>query len=525
VGNLTLNGEYGAGPLRYKEGRIDLFNGDAAEAQGAGDPGAGAFRYDASGNTVRTPRHEDLAYTHDHQVRYVRLAGGGEVRDFRHGNRRALRLAREGEAVALSIYTGHLEYHLRPGTPGLAKLVLHVEGQGRYGQVERVLEGTDETSLDLFHHHPDHLGSGHLLTQPQGDLLSQEEYFPYGGPSDRRDARNRYRYLGVERDEDTGLCMTGPRTYDPVSGRFLQGDPLAGGATGHVSPYAYASGNPVARADPSGYQDVCEPDLGLEGDPGAPMGPSLPLAGAPAGPDPALPAPQGPGISTGGGKVKFSTGVGPFFTLEPKSPILFTDNELEFGIVPFAVPGIGWEGSSVPSSIQTGGLMGSTGFGLTWLGRAALPSLAQYGATGQVQSALVQAAYYRAFAFSGPNAALHARAAMLLNSQAAATVTGAGAGAGTAGASTFMGRLLMGGVSKLGFWGAAFTAGGAFGGWMGNEIGDYTSSAMIQQWGERGALSVYRHYVESYGTHGGALILAWKMGTGNYALPEGVLQP
>ena len=37
--------------------------------------------------------------------------------------------------------------------------------------------------------------------------------------------RNRYRYIGVERDEDTGLCMTGPRTYDPVCGRFLQEDP------------------------------------------------------------------------------------------------------------------------------------------------------------------------------------------------------------------------------------------------------------------------------------------------------------
>jgi hypothetical protein len=137
----------------------------------------------------------------------------------------------------------------------------------------------------------------------------------------------------------------------------------------------------------------------------------------------------------------------------------------------------------------------------------------------------VQAAYYRAFAFSGPNAALHARAAMLLNSQAAATATGAGVGAGTAGGGTFMGRLLMGGASRLGFWGAAFTAGGAFGGWMGNEIGDFTSGAMIQQYGERGALSVYRHYVDAYGMYPGSLVLAWKMGTGSYAVPEGVLQP
>lgn len=38
------------------------------------------------------------------------------------------------------------------------------------------------------------------------------QYFPYGRASDRRDTRNRYRFIGVEQDEETGLCMTGPRT-------------------------------------------------------------------------------------------------------------------------------------------------------------------------------------------------------------------------------------------------------------------------------------------------------------------------
>jgi RHS repeat-associated protein len=91
-----------------------------------------------------------------------------------------------------------------------------------------------------------------VLTKADGGLLSQEEYFPSGRPSDRRDARNRYRYIGVERDEDTGLCMTGPRTYDPVSGRFLQGDPLVKPGR---SPFEYAASNPVRRRDPGGYQD------------------------------------------------------------------------------------------------------------------------------------------------------------------------------------------------------------------------------------------------------------------------------
>src|SRR5262249_30565881 len=61
-----------------------------------------------------------------------------------------------------------------------------------------------------------------------------------------------------ERDEDTGLCMTGPRTYDPVSGRFLQGDPLSSKKP-HVSPSSYCSGNPVSRQDGNGYDDGVGP--------------------------------------------------------------------------------------------------------------------------------------------------------------------------------------------------------------------------------------------------------------------------
>jgi RHS repeat-associated protein len=140
------------------------------------------------------------------------------------------------------------------------KLVLHVAGHSRHAQVERALAGSDPDSLELFFHHADHLASGHVLTREDGDLLSQEEYFPYGRSSDRRDARNRYRFIGVEQDEDNHLCVTGPRTYDPVSGRFLQAEPLL---MPQQSPYTYASANPLAQFDRTGLEpstpDISEP--------------------------------------------------------------------------------------------------------------------------------------------------------------------------------------------------------------------------------------------------------------------------
>jgi RHS repeat-associated protein len=134
---------------------------------------------------------------------------------------------------------------------------------------ERVLAGLDPDSLELFFHHADHLGSGPVLTRDDGDLLGQEEYFPYGRASDRREARDRYRFIGVEQDEDTRLCMTGPRLYDPICGRFCQPDPVAV-TRFDSSPYVYASAAPTHRSDPGGYADGNTFDWGILPSPGAP---------------------------------------------------------------------------------------------------------------------------------------------------------------------------------------------------------------------------------------------------------------
>ena len=80
----------------------------------------------------------------------------------------------------------------------------------------------------------------------------EEEYFPYGKSSDRRDERNRYRYIGVERDEATGFLITGPRTYDSVMGRFLQGDPVLS----PMSPFRYSRSTPLLLIDSDGRSPV-----------------------------------------------------------------------------------------------------------------------------------------------------------------------------------------------------------------------------------------------------------------------------
>ncbi|MED5370198.1 MAG: RHS repeat-associated core domain-containing protein [Myxococcota bacterium] len=93
-----------------------------------------------------------------------------------------------------------------------------------------------------------------------GSVRVRGEYFPYGKASDRRDERNRYRYIGVERDKLTALSMTGPRAYDTVTGRFLQGDPILFEVDhyGVRAAFGYPT-NPLRQLDSSGWEPEDSP--------------------------------------------------------------------------------------------------------------------------------------------------------------------------------------------------------------------------------------------------------------------------
>jgi RHS repeat-associated protein len=213
---------------------------------------------------------EPVYQSFDEQPVFVDMGGNTRVRYRRHADRRTVGFVTKGGGITTcSIYLGSWEYHKRVGGTPYTKTSLHLEGRFRYAHVERVLSGTDADSLPVLYTHVDHLGSAQVLTQSGGTLLCQEEFFAYGRSSDRRDGKSRYRYIGVERDENTGLSITGPRTYDPIQGRFMQGDPAAEMSVANC-PYEYAHSCPSWRTDASGLQDEL-----------APAGGTLPEASAP----------------------------------------------------------------------------------------------------------------------------------------------------------------------------------------------------------------------------------------------------
>ena len=103
-----------------------------------------------------------------------------------------------------------------------------------------------------------HLGSASLELDGSANVISYEEYYPYGDTSYRagRNAsevsRKRYRYTGKEKDEESSLYYCEQRYYAAHISRWVSTDPtwLEDG----INLYAYVHGNPVSGVDPSGTQ-------------------------------------------------------------------------------------------------------------------------------------------------------------------------------------------------------------------------------------------------------------------------------
>ncbi len=101
-----------------------------------------------------------------------------------------------------------------------------------------------------------HLGSVSLEVEEDAQIISYEEYFPYGGTAfiagrNQKEVKlKEYRYSGKERDDATGLYYYGARYYVPWLGRWLKPDPA--GTEDGMNMYQFVGGNPVLQVDIGG---------------------------------------------------------------------------------------------------------------------------------------------------------------------------------------------------------------------------------------------------------------------------------
>jgi len=103
----------------------------------------------------------------------------------------------------------------------------------------------------LFFYHPDNLGSTDIVTDEYGQLVEDNEYYPYGETPVA--GKSRHQFTGQVKDT-TGLLYYNARYYDPELRQFTQPDTVLQNIYDPqlLNRYAYARNNPLKYTDPSG---------------------------------------------------------------------------------------------------------------------------------------------------------------------------------------------------------------------------------------------------------------------------------
>ncbi|UII31482.1 hypothetical protein LVD17_24625 [Fulvivirga ulvae] len=164
----------------------------------------------------------------------------------------------EGTTLILERYSSHLS----DGSQKVA--IMHRWTTDRSGR-----ETTELNTHKIHYQLNDHLGSSAFELNEDGDIISYEEYFAFGGAAfiygdNLTDVRARdYRYTGKERDDATKLYYYGFRYYAPWLCRWLNPDPI--GPEDGLNLYQFVHNNPVNEVDPNGLQSsVTSPAQAVE---------------------------------------------------------------------------------------------------------------------------------------------------------------------------------------------------------------------------------------------------------------------
>lgn len=239
------------------------------------------YRYDEHGNMIEMPHlplmrwdFKDQLQASSQQVRndggtpeityYVYDAGGQRVRKVTERQADAGQPPkRKSERIYLGGFEIYREYDGNGTAVTLERETLHVmDDQRRIALVEtKTRDAGNLVAVPnpiIRYQLSNHLESASLELDKDGNVISYEEYHPYGTTSYQAKSGvaevslKRYRYTGKERDDETGLAYHGARYYAAWLGRWVSCDPKGVGDTNDL--YIYVRCAPTAYTDPNGME-------------------------------------------------------------------------------------------------------------------------------------------------------------------------------------------------------------------------------------------------------------------------------
>ncbi|MFD3504959.1 polymorphic toxin-type HINT domain-containing protein [Streptomyces sp. NPDC058678] len=227
-----------------------------AEIKSVGPQGErlNTFAYDKAGNTTGRQHggtNQTLEYDIEGELRKVTQpveGGGTKTTSYLYGadGERLIRTAADGSRT---LYLGDAELTVNAANTSAKaeRFYAHPDGMTTVratGGVRQLMiadhHGTSHTVVDMV---DPAMGVTRRKSMPFGEARGSQ---PTAWPGQRG-------FVGGTVDHDTGLTRLGARDYDPVTGRFIQVDPMVDyGQPATMNPYAYSNNAPATFSDPSG---------------------------------------------------------------------------------------------------------------------------------------------------------------------------------------------------------------------------------------------------------------------------------
>ena len=240
-----------------------------------GHTGTNEYTYDAHGNITKMPHLNSMNWDYKDQLTGITKGANGETTAYYTYNfegERVRKVVVKGNIKEARFYLGDYEHFTKTtsGAVNFTRESVHIsDDKKRIVLIER----KDQDAPVIRYQYDDHLGSASLELNQEAQIITYEEYHPFGttsyrsGKTETEASLKRYKYVGKERDEESGLYYYGARYYAAWICRFVSVDPLQFDYP-YYTPFQYAGNKPIIAIDLDGLESqnvVQDEEIGQQG--------------------------------------------------------------------------------------------------------------------------------------------------------------------------------------------------------------------------------------------------------------------
>jgi len=191
------------------------------------------------------------------------LAGNKAYYVYDASGNRVRKIVKKGSIIEDRIYIGNYEIYRKTtsGTLNVERETLNImDDKQKIAQIDSEAPFGGLGAV-IRYQLSDHLGSASVELDQNADIISYEEYYPFGSTSYRNGRtenevkQKRYKYVMEELDNETGLYYYGMRYYCAWICRFVSVDPLQHDYP-DLTPFQYASNRPISGIDLDGLEFI-----------------------------------------------------------------------------------------------------------------------------------------------------------------------------------------------------------------------------------------------------------------------------